>query len=141
MDGDIVVSQSLSIPESEISFRFSRSGGPGGQNVNKVSSRVLLEFDILNSPSLSDAQRRRLLHRLESRLDSDGVLRIQVDDSRSQWQNRQIALKRFAEMLSDALKVQKRRIPTRRSAAANSRRLEAKKRRGDIKRGRRTNGQ
>jgi ribosome-associated protein len=141
MDGDIVVSKSLSIPESEISFRFSRSGGPGGQNVNKVSSRVLLEFDIMNSPSLSDAQRRRLLHRLELRLDGDGVLRIQVDDSRSQWQNRQIALKRFAELLSDALKVQKRRIPTRRSAAANSRRLEAKKRRGDIKRGRRTDGQ
>jgi ribosome-associated protein len=141
MDEDIVVNAALTIPASEVSFRFSRSGGPGGQNVNKVSSRVEVEFDIMNSQVLNDTQRRRLLQRLSSRLDNNGILRVQVDDSRSQWQNRQIALKRLAELLSNALKVQKRRLPTRRPAAANSRRLEAKKRRGEIKRGRRTDGE
>lgn len=138
MDEDIVVNAALTIPASEVSFRFSRSGGPGGQNVNKVSSRVELEFDIRRSASLSDSQRRRLLHRLGSRLDSNGILRVQVDDSRSQWQNRQVAAKRLAGILSAGLKVQKRRIPTSRTAASNSRRLEAKKRRSSLKRGRGT---
>jgi ribosome-associated protein len=136
MNDDIVVNPALTIPLSELSFRFSRSGGPGGQNVNKVSTRVEVEFDIRQSPSLSETQRQRLLRRLEHRLDSDGVIRIQVDDSRSQWQNRQIAVERLGQMLSDALKVQKRRIPTRRTAASNSRRLEGKKMRGRLKRGR-----
>jgi len=131
----------LTIPASELSFRFSRSGGPGGQNVNKVSSRVVLEFDVRGSSSLTDAQRRRLLHRIVSRLDSNGILRIQVDDSRSQWQNRQTAVRRLAEVLLEGLKVQKRRIPTGRTASANSRRLEAKKRRGETKRKRRSDEQ
>jgi ribosome-associated protein len=137
MNDDIVVNSALTIPLSELSFRFSRSGGPGGQNVNKVSTRVEIEFDVRRSPSLSEAQRQRLLRKLEQRLDSDGVLRIQVDDSRSQWQNRQIAVERLVDILSEALKVQKRRIPTRRTSASNSRRLEGKKRRGNLKRGRR----
>ena len=137
MNDDIVVNSALTIPLSELSFWFSRSGGPGGQNVNKVSTRVEIEFDVRRSPSLSEAQRQRLLRKLEQRLDSDGVLRIQVDDSRSQWQNRQIAVERLGYILSEALKVQKRRIPTRRTSASNSRRLEGKKRRGNLKRGRR----
>jgi ribosome-associated protein len=141
MEGDVVVSPALTIPASELSFRFSRSGGPGGQNVNKVSSRVVLEFDVRGSSSLTDAQRRRLLHRIVSRLDSNGILRIQVDDSRSQWQNRQTAVRRLAEVLLEGLKVQKRRIPTGRTASANSRRLEAKKRRGETKRKRRSDEQ
>jgi ribosome-associated protein len=141
MEGDVVVSPALTIPASELSFRFSRSGGPGGQNVNKVSSRVVLEFDVRGSSSLTDAQRRRLLHRIGSRLDSNGILHIQVDDSRSQWQNRQTAVRRLAEVLLEGLKVQKRRIPTGRTASANSRRLEAKKRRGEIKRRRRSDEQ
>ena len=137
MNDDIVVNSALTIPLSELSFRFSRSGGPGGQNVNKVSTRVEVEFDIDRSPSLPEAQRQRLLRKLEQRLDSGGVLRIQVDDTRSQWQNRQIAVERLARVLSEALKVQKRRIPTRRTVSSNSRRLEGKKRRGNLKRGRR----
>jgi len=137
MNDDIVVNAVLTIPLSELSFRFSRSGGPGGQNVNKVSTRVEVEFDLLRSPSLSDSQRQRLLRRLEHRLDSDGVLRILVDESRSQWQNRQISVKRLGHILSEGLKVQKRRVPTRRTATSNARRLEGKKRRGLLKRGRR----
>ena len=96
MDNGVVVTASLTIPESELSFRFSRSGGPGGQNVNKVSSRVEVEFDVMSSPSLTDSQRRRLLHRLGGRLGSNGILRIHVDDSRSQWQNRQTAVRRLS---------------------------------------------
>jgi|WetSurMetagenome_2_1015567.scaffolds.fasta_scaffold09256_2 ribosome-associated protein len=137
MNDDVVVNSLLTIPLSELSFRFSRSGGPGGQNVNKVSTRVEVEFDIRQSPSLSEVQRQRLLRRLGHRLDSNGVIRIQVDDSRSQWQNRQIAVGRLGRVLSEALKVQKHRIPTRRTAASNSRRLEGKKLRGRLKRGRR----
>lgn len=141
MSDEIVVNAALTIPAAEITFRFSRSGGPGGQNVNKVSSRVEAEFNVLNSPSLSDSQRRRLLSRLGGRLDANGILKVQADDSRSQWQNRQIAVKRLAEVLAQALKVQKRRIPTGRTVASNSRRLDEKKRRGAIKRGRQTDGQ
>jgi len=136
MNDDIVVNAALTIPLSELSFRFSRSGGPGGQNVNKVSTRVEVEFDLGRSPSLSETQRQRLLRRLEHRLDNNGVLRIQVDESRSQWQNRQIAVKRLGYVLSEGLKVQKRRVPTRRTSASNSRRLEGKKKRGLLKRGR-----
>ncbi len=136
MNDDVVVNSTLTIPLSELSFRFSRSGGPGGQNVNKVSTRVEVEFDIRRSPSLSDVQRQRLLRKLEHRLDGNGTLRIQVDDTRSQWQNRQIAVGRLGRALSEALKVQKHRLPTRRTAASNSRRLEGKKLRGRLKRGR-----
>lgn len=137
MGDDVVVNGTLTIPEAELSFSFSRSGGPGGQNVNKVSTRVELQFDVKHSPSLRESQRQRLLQRLERRLDSGGVLHLQVDDSRSQWQNRQIAVERFSELLADALRVRKRRIPTRRTAGSNSRRLEEKKKRGGLKKGRR----
>jgi ribosome-associated protein len=136
MADQIVITPTLSIPSSELNFRFSRSGGPGGQNVNKVSSRVEVLFSVTDSPSLTEGQRHRLLTRLSGRLDSEGVLLIQVDDSRSQWQNRQIAVERLAGILRDALKVQKRRVATKRTKTSNARRLAAKKRRGELKRGR-----
>jgi ribosome-associated protein len=140
MADELIVNSSLSIPVSELSFRFSRSGGPGGQNVNKVSTRVEVRFNVRESPSLSEAQRHRLLLKLQNRLDDEGVLQIQVDESRSQWQNRQIAMERLVEVMRDGLKVPRRRVPTKRTAAANSRRLQAKKRHGELKRGRRGGG-
>jgi ribosome-associated protein len=140
MADQIVVTAALSIPGSELTFRFSRSGGPGGQNVNKVSSRVEVLFSVRDSPSLSEAQRHRLLTRLGGRLDSEGILLVQVDDSRSQWQNRQIAVERLAGLLREGLKVPKRRVATKRTRVSNTRRLEAKKRRGAMKRGRRETG-
>jgi ribosome-associated protein len=140
MADQIVVTPTLSIPSSELNFRFSRSGGPGGQNVNKVSSRVEVLFSVTDSPSLTEGQRHRLLTRLSGRLDSEGILLVQVDDSRSQWQNRQIAVERLAGILRDALKVQKRRVATKRTKTSNARRLAAKKRRGELKRGRKDAG-
>ncbi len=137
MDSDVVINDALTLPLSEFSFRFSRSGGPGGQNVNKVSSRVEIEFDVMHSPALSEAQRQRLVRRLAGRIDGDGVLRVTADDSRSQWQNRRLAVERVAELMAGALKVQKHRIATRRTVASHSRRLGEKKRRGDLKKGRR----
>jgi ribosome-associated protein len=80
----IVVNADLAIPEHELAFSASRSSGPGGQNVNKVSSRVTLTFDVENSPSLSDSQRRRIRSRLQTRINKDGVLRVISQISRSQ---------------------------------------------------------
>ena len=137
MDDVIVINGRLSIPASELTFRFSTSGGPGGQHANRSATRVTLLFDVANSPSLTEGMRNRLLQRLSSRLDKDGVLQIQVSDSRSQHQNRQTAVARFQELLADALKVRKKRRKTKPSRAARERRLQAKKRRGQRKRERR----
>src|SRR5690349_17172329 len=88
----IVVTESLTIPESELTFSASRSGGPGGQNVNKVSSRVTLTFDVMQSPSLSEEQRQRIASRLQSRINKDGVLRVISQRTRSQEMNREDVL-------------------------------------------------
>jgi ribosome-associated protein len=88
----VVVTQSLKIPITELQFRTSRSGGPGGQNVNKLETRVELLFDVANSPFIPEHLRRRLLSNLSSKLDSLGVLRVVAQDSRSQWNNKQFAI-------------------------------------------------
>ena len=96
MDNDLIpINQTLSVPESELQFRFSTGGGPGGQHVNKTATRVTLLFDVANSPSLDEETRVRLLDRLASRLDRRGLLHIDVHESRSQWQNRATAVARF----------------------------------------------
>lgn len=123
----------LTIPAWELTFSFSPSSGPGGQHANRSATRVTLYFDVANSPSLSSVQRELLLQRLASRLDQEGILQLSSQDSRSQHQNREIVLKRFAELLQMALKPRKRRRKTRPSAAANDRRLREKKQRGQRK--------
>ncbi len=132
----IVVNEFLAIPESEVAFAASRSGGPGGQNVNKVSSRVTLTFDVTHSPSLSEPQRQQITARLQTRINKDGILRVISQRTRSQDLNREDALARFVELLQNALHVQRTRVKTRVSAAARVRRIDEKKKRGKTKQSR-----
>jgi len=136
-DDFIIINESLSLPETELQFRFSTGGGPGGQHVNKTATRVTLLFDIANSPSLNDEMRGRILDRLSSRIDRHGTLHIDVHESRSQWQNRLTAIARFQQLLADALTEQAERRPTRPTRRSRQERLEEKKQRSDIKRDRR----
>lgn len=131
------VSPDLAIPLSEIRFRFSRSGGAGGQHVNKVSTRVELLFSVRDSTSLTDGQRKALVAGLANRLDGEGSLLLVSDESRSQWKNREIAFERFRELLRRALVPRKKRIATHAHASARERRIQGKKRRGATKAGRR----
>jgi ribosome-associated protein len=120
--GQVRVSPTLVIPASELSWRFSRSGGPGGQHANTSDTRVEVRFDIAGSPSLGPRQRARLLDRL-----GDEV-RVVAADERSQARNRQLALERLCERLATALRVDRPRRPTKPSKASIQRRLEAKRR-------------
>ncbi len=134
MSDGLPAGSKLVIPWEELEIRRSRSSGPGGQNVNKVSTKVTLRFHILSSPSLSEAQRRRLLSRLSSRVSNDGVLRVVSQKSRSQAANREAAVERFAELLREALKSIPARKKTRIPLAAKERRLAEKSQRGRLKR-------
>ena len=114
----------------EISFTAVRSGGPGGQHANKVSSKVVLMFDIPDSDSISEAQKERLVQKLAGRLNSREQLILTCDESRSQHKNKEIVTNRFIVLLQETLKKQKKRVPTRVSKGEKARRLEAKKKRG-----------
>lgn len=129
----IKVTERLAIPEYELTFTASRSSGPGGQHVNKVSSRVTLLFNVSASPSLSDHQKRRLLTRLTTRISKDGVLRVMAQKHRSQKANRDVAIERFVALLRDALAPVPVRRKTAISPAAKQRRLEEKKHRSRLK--------
>lgn len=124
------INSSLSVPMREIELRFSASGGPGGQHANTANTKVEARFDIANSPSLTETQRRRLLRKLGPEV------AVVASDERSQARNRAIALERLAAMLAAALVTPKRRIPTRPGKGATRRRLEAKRRRSQLKRSR-----
>lgn len=130
----IPINAELSIPLAELSFRFSTSSGPGGQHVNKSATKVTLLFDVVNSPSLTDEVRARLLKKLANRLDKEGVLQLHVQSSRSQHRNRETAVSLFQKLLAEALKKKKKRRRTKPSAAAQEKRLAEKKKRGERKR-------
>ena len=132
----IEINEWICIPEEELKFTASRSSGPGGQNVNKVSTRVTLWFDLAHSPSLSQEEKERVIGRLGSRIDKDGVLRLVAQETRSQAANKELAVERFAELLRAALKQAPMRRETRVSKAAKRRRLEEKKQRSIVKHGR-----
>ncbi len=121
------ITEALSISENEIRFRFHRSSGPGGPNVNKVSTRVELLFDVQHSPNLNGTQKQKILSSLKSRIGKDGILRVVVDESRSQWRNREKAIKRLTAILRVALKPRKKRLPTKPSVAALHKRIKSKK--------------
>jgi ribosome-associated protein len=133
----IAITPTVAIPLAELSFRASRSGGPGGQHVNTSSTRIELWWNTETSPSLSAEQRARVRARLSTRLTADGSLRIVASETRSQSRNRELAIERFRQVLARALMVTKRRKPTRPSRAAKERRLTEKKQRGARKRERR----
>ncbi len=138
MDENAVrITDTVSIPMSELRFRFARSSGPGGQHVNRSATQVELLFDVAGSPSLDETQRRRVLTKLKSRLDKEGVLHLVSQETRSQLRNREEVVERFQALMRDALRVPRRRRPTRPTRAARERRLEEKRRRGETKRGRR----
>jgi ribosome-associated protein len=130
-DDPIQVTRSVSIPRSEIDFRFSRSSGPGGQHAQKSDTRVEASFDVEASSALSEAQKRRVVAK------AGPVLRAVAQDERSQWRNRELATERLVESLRQALKVERRRRPTRPTKASRERRLDQKRRRSDTKRLRR----
>lgn len=125
--GVLRVSSSCAIALSELSWRFSRSGGPGGQHANTSDTRVELRFDIAGSSSLGPRQRSRLVERLGPEV------RIVVSDERSQRRNRDLALERLAARLADSLRVEAPRRPTRPSKGSVERRLEGKRRQADRK--------
>ena len=131
MPEGLPITPELTIPLGEITVRVSRSSGPGGQHANVTASRVEASFDVLASPSLSDAQRERVLARVGPR-----VVAV-AQDERSQARNRELALARLRERLAGALAVRKRRRPTRPTAASRARRLQAKRREAQRKRERR----
>jgi ribosome-associated protein len=131
------ISRAVVVPERELSERFSRSSGPGGQGVNTTDSRVELSFDVARSPSLPETTRARMLARLEGRL-VDGVLTVAASEQRAQLANRRAARERLAALLAEAAAPPPRkRRPTKPSRAANQRRLDQKKRRSETKQGRR----
>jgi ribosome-associated protein len=123
----IRIDATTAIPLNELEFRFSRSAGPGGQNVNKVSTRVEVLFDVVRSPNLDADQKHRVVVALKSRISENGVLRVLAQESRSQWRNREVVLERFASLLRQALSKRQRRIPTKPSRTARSRKTQAKK--------------
>lgn len=127
------IDEQLSIPLSELSFHFSRSSGPGGQHVQKTSTRVELRFDVAHSPSLTDEQRALVLQRLAHYVDSTGTLHLTAQSERSQLQNRKQVIARFQTLMQWALKRRKRRTPTFPTIASRERRLREKRRRSEIK--------
>jgi len=124
----IRVTRSVSIPLSEIAFRYSRSSGPGGQHAQKSETRVEALFDVEASSSLTDRQKSRVVRK------AGPILRAIAQDERSQARNRELAVERIADALREALRVERRRVATKPSKAAVERRLEQKRRRSQTKR-------
>ena len=134
----LYVSPTLSIPLSELRFKFHRSSGPGGQNVNKLNTSVELQFDFVHSSVLSDEQRRRIAEKLAARLNSTGSVSIQSERFRTQGRNRADCLDKLAALIAEALKTPPKRKKTKPSRAAQARRLDSKRRHSEKKKSRRT---
>ena len=132
----IAIMAGVEIPEAELEFIASRSGGPGGQNVNKVSSRITLRFDLERTTALTAEQRQRVRQKLSSRISNEGVLQISSQRTRSQDLNREDAVARFAELLRGALHEDKARVKTKATRSAREERLKEKRVRTAVKQAR-----
>ncbi|WP_228993063.1 alternative ribosome rescue aminoacyl-tRNA hydrolase ArfB [Streptomyces sp. DH8] len=136
MSGPYVIRGSVSLPEAELMWRFSRSSGPGGQHVNTSDSQVELRFDLAATGALPEVWKARALERLAGRL-VDGVVSVRASEHRSQWRNRETAAVRLAALLAEATAPPpKPRIKRKVPRGINERRLREKKARGETKRGR-----
>jgi len=133
----IKITPAIELDEKELHFEFVRASGPGGQNVNKVSTSVQLRFDVLSSPSLAPEIKERLARLAGSRMTEEGVLIIDARSFRTQEQNREDALRRLQALLERAARPPKMRRATRPSRAAKAARVDEKKKRGAVKRTRR----
>jgi ribosome-associated protein len=131
----------LFLPRAELTFRASRSGGPGGQHVNTSSTRVELVWNVAESPSLTEAQRARIQKKLANRINAAGELLLAEGGSRSQHQNREAVIERLQELLSEAMHIPKPRRKTKPSRASREKRLQQKKQRSEIKKQRGPIGQ
>jgi len=129
----IEITDNISIREDELIFKASRSSGPGGQNVNKVNTRITLLLDVANCESFSDVQKRRILSRLATRADKNGLVRVVSQRFRTQKANRRAAVERLQQLLAEALKTRPVRKKTKIPYAAKKRRLEEKRRRSLLK--------
>ena len=138
-DDCLRVNERLCIPQSELSARYTRSSGPGGQNVNKTESAVELLWDVAHTKLLNETERGRLIRKLASAIDSDGVLHVECSAERSQLRNRDEAARKLAQLVRAALSVARKRRPTKPSAAVKQRRLDGKKHDSAKKRDRRPN--
>jgi ribosome-associated protein len=135
------IADGLEIPDEELDFATSRSGGPGGQNVNKLETKVTLRFDLGSSPSLSEEQKARLRERLATRITKNGVLHISSQRHRTQAANREAAVARFAELVGEGLQEEAPRKPTKVPRAVKRRRLDDKRRQSLKKRQRAGGGE
>jgi ribosome-associated protein len=129
----IEITKDIFISEDELIFKASRSGGPGGQNVNKVNTRITLFFDVAGCDSFSDLQKKRILSRLSTRADKDGVIRVVSQKFRTQKANRMAAVERLQKLIANALRTRPTRKKTKVPYAAKQRRLEEKRRRSLLK--------
>jgi len=127
------INDHLEIDDGELRFEFARSGGPGGQNVNKVETKVRLLFDVVHSPSLTDDQRSQIEERLATRITKAGVLQISSQRHRTREANRKATVERFAELVAAALESDEPRVPTRVPRRVKKRRLESKRQRSQKK--------
>lgn len=132
-EGLIAVNDGLWIPRSELTYRATRSGGPGGQHVNTSSTRVELVWDVGASPSVTEEQRELIQTKLANRISGEGTLLLAASEHRSQHQNKEAVTGRFADLLREALIVPKKRKKTRPPRGASEARLRAKKQRSQVK--------
>lgn len=133
MKNTLMLKNGIIIPDNELEITASRAGGPGGQHVNKTSSRITIRWNVKNTHALSDEQKQRVLEKVQTQLTTEGDLVIHSSTARSQQQNKDIALKKLALIITKALHIPKKRMKTRVSATAKERRLQAKTHHGLIK--------